>query len=322
MTAISFRTTDVDEANAKANEVFYESMVEPVRNSRLPFRFDMKFDTAGPMSFAVLSHACEIQARVGGLDMTYSIGIPFKGAFPMQFGHEDVTADPFTAAVCTPTTHVRYRGYHTGTERLFVLSFEQEAFENQLRNLLGRDRMGTIKLAPSMDLRTPVGAQWWRMASSLALDLQSPSGLVTNPMMTAQLSSAIMTGLLLAGDHPYRDDLDAWTRPVTPATIRRAADIIESRAHEPLTIPEIAAEVGCSVTALQAGYRRHMNMTPREHIGRVRLDRAHAMLQFAHSSTTTVAEIAANWGFRHPGRFAVEYRKVYGVSPNVTLREG
>lgn len=322
MTAISFHTTDVDEANAMANQVFYESHVEPVRNSPRAFRFGMKFDTTGPITYGVLSHGCEISATVGGLDMTYSIGIPLKGMFSMQFGNEDVATDPYNAVVCTPTSHVAYRGYRTGTERLFVLSFDRDHLHNELRNLLGRDRIGSINLAPSLDLRSGLGAQWWQLTTTLALALQSPRSLPSNPMMTAQFSSAVMTGLLLATDHPYRDDLDAWTQPVPPAGIRRASEIIETRAHEPLTIPGLAAEIGYSVRALQSGYRKHMNMTPREHLGRVRMDRVHSMLRTANPDTVTVAEVAAMWGFHQPGRFAGEYRKIYGVSPNVTLRDG
>lgn len=322
MTASLFRTTDVDEASAFVNRVYYENRIEPARDASLPFRFKMAHSSVGPMTFGILKFGCETLAEAGGLDMTYSVAVPLKGAFAFQFERDEFTANPFTAAVATPRTHLSYRGYSTGTEGLFVVAISREHLHNELRNLLGRDRIGTINLAPSMNLRTGPGALWWRLASSLALSLTSPSGLMTNPMMTASLSSAVMTGMLLATDHPYRDDLDAWTRSVPPATIRRATEIIESRAHEPLTIPEIAAEIGCRVTALQTGYRKHLNMTPREHLGRVRMDRAHTMLKTAHPDSTSVAEIAAACGFHHPGRFAAQYRQAYRVLPSTTLREG
>lgn len=322
MPAKSFSTTNVDEANAIANEVFYESRVEPVRSSTTPFRFDMKADTVGALGFGVVSYGCEITADVGGLDMTYSVALPLRGTFPVQFGHKSVMADPSTAAVATPVSHVKWRGWFTGTERLFVMKFDKDLLETELRNLLGRDSIGSIPIAPSLDVRGGLGAQWWRMASTLALAVQSEEGLATNPMMTAHMSSPIMTGFLLATDHPYRDDLDAWVRPVPPATIRRAADIIETRAHEPLTISEIAAEIGCGVRALQLGYRKHLKMTPREHLGIVRMDRAHAMLRTASPASITVAAIAEMWGYRQPSRFAKDYRRLYGVSPSATLRDG
>jgi transcriptional regulator GlxA family with amidase domain len=33
-----------------------------------------------------------------------------------------------------------------------------------------------------------------------------------------------------------------------------------------------------------------------------------------------VGQIAARWGFAHPGRFAALYREAYGTSPSRTLR--
>lgn len=322
MTAQTYRTTDFDEASAIYQQVFYEARIEPVRDTERPFHMELTTDTAGPLTFAIASHTCETYSWAGGPDATYMVGVPLSGAFPFRFGRDVVVADQFTAAITTPADDLRFRGYRTRNDRIFGLSVDRCALEAQLRSLLGRDRLGTIKLARSLDLRRGYGQQWWQLASTLAEDLQTPNGLMANPVMTADLSSAIITGLLLSADHSYRDKLDALVRPVAPATIRRAAAIIESRAHEPLTIPEVAAEIGCSVTALQAGYRKYLNMTPRDHLRRVRMDGAHSMLRSADPDSTTVADIAAHWGFRHASRFAAEYRKVYGVLPSVTLRDG
>jgi hypothetical protein len=41
-----------------------------------------------------------------------------------------------------------------------------------------------------------------------------------------------------------------------------------------------------------------------------------------HDQVVTVTEIATNFGFAELGRFSVEYRKVFGESPSVTLRRG
>lgn len=318
----SFYADDVDEASVIYNQVFYESTLEPVGRSRLPFRLDLKLGSAGPMTFATTHHSHETVSTVGGLDMTYTVAVPLKGAFPFRFGKTEVTADPSKAAIATPTSQVKFHAFHTGTEQLFILVFDRESMDSHLRKLLGRERTNSISLAPSLDLRRGPGAQWWQMASSLVLGLRTPHSLATNPLLTVQLSDAVMTGLLLAAQHPYRDDLDAWARPMPPSAIRRARDIIETRAHEALTIPDIAAEVGCSLRTLQTGYRTHYEMTPHEHLIRVRLDRAHALLRSATPATAHVAEIAALCGFGHPGRFASAYRKEYGVPPLVTLRKG
>jgi transcriptional regulator GlxA family with amidase domain len=53
----------------------------------------------------------------------------------------------------------------------------------------------------------------------------------------------------------------------------------------------------------------------------VRLQRAHRDLQAADPTDgTTVAAVAAPWGFANPVRFSGDYRAVYGRNPAHTLR--
>jgi AraC-like DNA-binding protein len=36
----------------------------------------------------------------------------------------------------------------------------------------------------------------------------------------------------------------------------------------------------------------------------------------------SISQVALRYGFRHLGRFAADYRALYGESPSVTLRRG
>lgn len=320
MPALSVSTSDVDKAQATYSQIFYDAEIEPVRNSPLPSRFQMKFDTAGPMTFAIINVGSEIIARAGGKEMTYTVAVGLRGNFPTQLGREEVVVNASTALVTTPNSKVTVRGFRTGTEQLFTLALDSESLEGHLRKLLGLDRVSTVELRPSLDLRHGRGSQWWRLASTLALALQSETSLVTHPMLSAPLASAVMTGLLCAADHPYREALDAWTRPVPPPTLRRAIAFIEEYAHQSLTVADVSNAVGCGVRGLQLSFRKHLDTTPAEYIKRVRMDGAHAALRSANPTAATVAGIALMWGFTQPGRFAIQYRKIYGVSPSVTLR--
>ncbi len=60
--------------------------------------------------------------------------------------------------------------------------------------------------------------------------------------------------------------------------------------------------------------------TPIAYLRRVRLERAHRDLRAADPRAgTTVAEIAARWGFAPHGRFAALYQSCYGHAPSHTL---
>ena len=72
--------------------------------------------------------------------------------------------------------------------------------------------------------------------------------------------------------------------------------------------------------ALQYMFRKHLDMTPMEYLRRIRMDHAHRELLRSDPASTSVAVVAARWGFAHTGRFAGMYRLAYGVNPSDSLR--
>ena len=95
---------------------------------------------------------------------------------------------------------------------------------------------------------------------------------------------------------------------------------VEDHADGDIGIADIAGAIYVTPRAIQLMFRRHRECTPMEYLRRVRLYHAHRELLSADRAQTTVARVAARWGFAHTGRFAVYYRQVYGESPHSTLR--
>ncbi|MFI7117383.1 helix-turn-helix domain-containing protein [Amycolatopsis sp. NPDC049868] len=105
-----------------------------------------------------------------------------------------------------------------------------------------------------------------------------------------------------------------------PATLRRAVAYIDDHVHEDISVADIAAAARTTIRAVQYAFRRHLATTPMGYLRQARLQHAHQDLLAADSgSGATVTEIAARWGFFHPGRFAHHYRIAYGDPPYRTL---
>ncbi|WP_218951941.1 helix-turn-helix transcriptional regulator [Amycolatopsis anabasis] len=105
-----------------------------------------------------------------------------------------------------------------------------------------------------------------------------------------------------------------------PRTLGRAIAFIEDNAHRDISVADIAAASHVTVRALQLAFRRHHGSTPTGYLRQVRLHRAHRELLATDPATgATVTQIAARWGFFHPGRFAQYYRTTYGRPPSRTL---
>ncbi|WIB00600.1 AraC family transcriptional regulator [Curtobacterium sp. MCBA15_012] len=102
--------------------------------------------------------------------------------------------------------------------------------------------------------------------------------------------------------------------------VRAAVELIHARAHEPLTVSDIARAADLSVRGLQESFQRVLDRTPMQYLREVRLRRAYDDLLRAEPGQVSVADVAARWGFTHMGRFSGEYLRRFGEYPKQTLR--
>ena len=107
---------------------------------------------------------------------------------------------------------------------------------------------------------------------------------------------------------------------VTPWHIRRAIDYMRDNLHLPLTMADVANAVGISDRSLQHGFRRFRHTTPAIYLRCFRLDVVHRELSQPENELP-VNEVAQKWGFTHMGRFAAQYRAVFGVNPSDTAKK-
>ncbi|MEX5300136.1 helix-turn-helix transcriptional regulator [Kocuria sp. CPCC 205292] len=148
------------------------------------------------------------------------------------------------------------------------------------------------------------------------------SGAFAEPLVRAELTRHFVVGLLecfpLTGDPDERClSMEAQTR-----RYRLAVQFLDDRASDPVTVEDAARAAGTTTAALVRAFRANhpLGLTPAQYLRRIRLDAAHRDLAAGDPGAgDTVKEIAARWGFSHPGRFARDYRQLYGTTPRRTL---
>ena len=111
-----------------------------------------------------------------------------------------------------------------------------------------------------------------------------------------------------------------------PATIRHrtslfqdAVAIVEREYASDLSLDDIARRVASSRRQLQRAYAEIGNTTFRDHLTRVRMQRAAEMLG---SRTMTVREVAQRVGYRQPAQFAKAFRRHQGSAPSAFRADG
>ncbi|GAA1162027.1 hypothetical protein GCM10009630_70400 [Kribbella jejuensis] len=138
-----------------------------------------------------------------------------------------------------------------------------------------------------------------------------------SPLVLASASHLLAASVLAT--FPNTTMTEPEGRAAHPGTVQRALAYMESHLDQPIGVADIAAAAGVTVRALQAAFRRHLDSTPLDHLRRLRLAEVRAELLAADPTETTVAAIAARWGFHHHGRMTAAYRDLYGELPSTTL---
>jgi AraC-like DNA-binding protein len=105
-----------------------------------------------------------------------------------------------------------------------------------------------------------------------------------------------------------------------PSTVRHrtslfddAVAIVEQEFAAELSLDDIARRVASSRRQLQRAYAEIGDTTFRDHLTRVRMDRAAELLA---TRGLTVREVAFRVGYRQPAQFAKAFRRHHGVSPS------
>jgi AraC-like DNA-binding protein len=104
------------------------------------------------------------------------------------------------------------------------------------------------------------------------------------------------------------------------AVIDRLEDVFAANADRALYLVELCAATGVSERTLRACCQEHLGMGPVHYLWMRRMHLARRALMRADPVTATVTEVATDLGFWELGRFAVEYREMFGESPSASLR--
>jgi AraC-like DNA-binding protein len=102
-------------------------------------------------------------------------------------------------------------------------------------------------------------------------------------------------------------------------SLQLARDYINDLAHEEVDLSGLHAISKTSQRTLQRAFIEHYQMTPRDYLRIVRLNRARAEL-LRKDTGSSISEIALSCGFNHLGKFSASYRQQFGELPRQTVK--
>ena len=89
---------------------------------------------------------------------------------------------------------------------------------------------------------------------------------------------------------------------------------------EKISVPEFAARLAVSQRSLELAFREFLGITPRQYLNYRRMHGVHSELRQRQPDSHCVTEVANAWDFSELGRFAGEYKRLFGELPTATLQ--
>lgn len=206
-------------------------------------------------------------------------------------------------------------------KRLDILGVtaNEAAFRMYAKRVEGRDIEAEI--AGQRVLRgDPAQAQELRAFLLTAINtVKASPQLLGHAAMRKALEQAIYGSLLAAIGNPNECPRPPSTSETRRQIVNRARDYMRQHVEEPITIADLCAELNVSRRTLQYSFQDVLDLNPVGFLRALRLNGVRRALRRAEESSS-VADIAASWGFWHLSHFAADYRAMFGELPSETLR--
>ncbi|ANS32445.1 hypothetical protein R1CP_39305 (plasmid) [Rhodococcus opacus] len=313
----AFDAHDRDEAQAALGRTYFPHRLHQLSGGE---GMDMSLHMVhlGPLTVGRLSYGVEVSLDFGELGNAYNVAIPVAGRHDTESAGQRHIFTPGQACIYLPHRATSITRWSAGGAQ-YGIKFDRDYLESELQEMVGRPARTPVTFDPALDLTNPQVNSWLALVKTLVSDLDADHSMLYSPLVSRPLVEALTRGLLVSAVHDQRELLDSRVPAARPRTVKAAVDAMHAHPEESWTVRTLAELVGVSVRTLQDGFARYVGAAPMAYLRGIRLERAHEDLVAAEPGYIAVSDIAYRWGFRHLGRFSVEYRKRYGQSPSVTL---
>ncbi|MGH8239918.1 MAG: helix-turn-helix domain-containing protein, partial [Steroidobacteraceae bacterium] len=171
-------------------------------------------------------------------------------------------------------------------------------------------RAGLIALPLHLPLRAASSYARERLAHISRLHARSTHGGAPDLLSAASAAIALQELLLWCA---ARSQVHAGVETPTPDAIERIAAILDTRFHEQLSVPRLAAKVGTSQNSIARRFRQRFGMTIPHYVSMRRIGHARYLLE---STDLPIGRIAERVGIPDPQYFNKQVRRLLGDSPS------
>jgi AraC-like DNA-binding protein len=246
----------------------------------------------------------------------YWVHFSLQGSLQAVIRGQAFDGDEHRGLVLSPTGD---KILHTSANNARLsLAVREEALKRHLAAMLGYAPREPLEFAPTVGAasghgRRLAGILHWAAAES------ERGAVLGHALVASRFEGFVLDALLLFQPHNYSEALRRVERRLAPRDVKRARDFIHEHLASPITLADLVEASGVPGRTLLQHFRDAHGVSPMRYVRDLRMQRVRA--EFACGTVKCVAECALRWGFAHPGRFSIEYRRRFGESPSSTLAQ-
>ena len=201
-----------------------------------------------------------------------------------------------------------------------TVGIERQMLNAYAQKLVNGQQEREFTLHPQLLWTTPEAASCRRYLEFISQELVRGGSLFNSPLIATEIQNTICSMLLTLSDNNYLPLEAQLEEACLPVYVRQARDYIEANLKLPISLADITAAAGVHFTTLLKGFKQHYAISPMAYLKQKRLEAARRTILAAEPLTTSVTEVATQWRFFHLGRFARDYRQLFGELPSETLK--
>jgi len=243
----------------------------------------------------------------------YGLSIPLSASFSVLDAGRNQAYDSSSAHLLIPG-----HSFDLTAKRkchFLVSNFFVDPVSDYSKKLLQSDSQDFSSLKPDISFFTQKGSDLLRSVAKTwsVLKNQMPASEIT----LRELEDNLLASFVM---HSNEDmNVRKSFKHDDPCHLSRAEEFICDNLDNPITRDQLAEVSGRSIRTLSRSFEKKYGLGPMAFVKQRRLDAAYLDLLSAKPDTTSVTQVAYNYGFEHVGKFAIEYGKVFGESPSTSL---
>ncbi|GAA4282796.1 AraC family transcriptional regulator [Brevibacterium daeguense] len=310
------KTGDLDRAREAVADTYLPNLLTQV--GRAPMSMTLNAFEDIDVTVGYLTYSTLTVLQMPPCEDFYHVNLTTRGFTEARREDRQTTQSSGGASGVVLLPHLASRVKWSDDAEQVILRFSRRRLEGHLAKLLGYQTGEPIRFELGLDLTTEAGHSLLATADNFAEDLDRLKNMPHLNIARRSWEDLVMTQLLFAARHNFRDELAAATGRHLGSELRLLLEYIEQHLRHDISIEDLAVVSGRSIRTVYTMFREQLDMTPREFIRQQRLHKVRDELQ-RPDGEATVSAAAYRWGFTHLGRFSGAYKKQFRETPSMTL---